>query len=85
MITPICPHTLTQRPVVLPRSSRASRCACCPREGEAQLDVDGRGSCPLERGDRVLVSCSEHPARFVVSPLRSRFDVLRAKLRWGAA
>ncbi|HEX2485496.1 MAG TPA: NAD(+)/NADH kinase [Myxococcota bacterium] len=84
VITPICPHTLTQRPVVLPRSSRVEM-RVLPREGIGELHVDGRASCPLERGDRVHVACSEHPARFVISPLRSRFDVLRAKLHWGAA
>ena len=84
LITPICPHTLTQRPVVLPRTSRVEM-RVLPREGIGHLHVDGRASCPLEHGDRVLVSCSEHPARFVISPLRSRFDVLRAKLHWGAA
>jgi NAD+ kinase len=82
VITPICPHTLTQRPVVLPRSSRVEM-RVFPREGEAQLNVDGRASCALRAGDRVLVAGSEHAAHFVVSPHRSRFDVLRAKLRWG--
>jgi NAD+ kinase len=82
VITPICPHTLTQRPVVLPRGARVEM-HVFPRQGEAQLNVDGRASCPLRRGDRVAVRASEHPAHFVVSPQRSRFDVLRAKLRWG--
>jgi NAD+ kinase len=82
VITPICPHTLTQRPVVLPRTSRVEM-HVFPRQGEAQLNVDGRAICALGRGDRVTVRGSEHPAHFVVSPQRSRFDVLRAKLRWG--
>jgi NAD+ kinase len=82
VITPICPHTLTQRPVVLPGTSRVEM-RVFPREAEAQLDVDGRESARLRRGDRVLVAGSEHPASFVVSPARSRFDVLRTKLRWG--
>ena len=82
MITPICPHTLTQRPVVLPRDCRVELRAF-PREGEAQLTVDGRASCALRPGDRVLVQGSQHAAHFVVSAERTRFDVLRAKLRWG--
>jgi NAD+ kinase len=82
VVTPISPHTLTQRPVVLPRSARLEL-RVFPREGEAQLDVDGRGSCALQRGDVVKVQSSAYPAHFVVSPERSRFDVLRHKLRWG--
>jgi len=83
VITPICPHTLTQRPVVLPRTSRVEM-RVLPREGTGQLHVDGRAHCPLERGDVVRVACCAEPAEFVISPLRSRFDVLRAKLHWGA-
>jgi NAD+ kinase len=54
VITPICPHTLTQRPVVLPRTSRVEM-RVFPREGTAQLTVDGHASCALQRGDRVHV------------------------------
>jgi NAD kinase len=68
--------------VVLPRECRVEL-RPSPREGEALLNVDGRASCAVRRGDRVLVRGSEHPAHFVVSPERSRFDVLRSKLRWG--
>ena len=83
VVTPICPHTLTQRPLVLPES------ACLtvevrPREGGAQLTVDGQVGARLEGGDVVQLSVSAHPAHFVVSPFRSRFDVLRTKLGWGA-
>jgi len=83
VLTPICPHTLTQRPIVLPCESRIE-IKVAPREGHAQLTVDGQDGLPLERGDRVQVRRSDHPVHFVVSPFRSRFDVLRAKLRWGA-
>lgn len=83
VVTPICPHTLTQRPLVLPSTCRVELVAL-PRAGEALLNVDGRAGCTLRRGDRVHVRGSAHPAHFVVSPERSRFDVLRAKLHWGA-
>jgi NAD+ kinase len=81
--TPICPHTLTHRPLVLPETSRLE-IEVRPRDGGAQLTVDGQVGARLESGDRVEVEVSSHPAQFVVSPFRSRFDVLRTKLGWGA-
>jgi len=84
VLTPICPHGLSQRPVVLPDTSRIEM-HVFPREGTAQLTLDGQVAVTLETGDRVLVEASEHPAHFVVSPFRSRFDVLRTKLGWGVA
>lgn len=83
VLTPICPHTLTQRPIVLPPTA-CVEARVILREGRAQLTVDGQEGWTLEHGDRVTVRRSEHPVQFVVSPFRSRFDVLRSKLRWGA-
>jgi NAD+ kinase len=83
VVTPICPHTLTQRPLVLPDDAQLT-IEIRPRDGGAQLTVDGQVGVRLEGGDRVQVEVSAHPAHFVVSPFRSRFDVLRTKLGWGA-
>jgi NAD+ kinase len=83
VVTPICPHTLTQRPLVLPETARLE-IEVRPRDGGAQLTIDGQIGTRLEGGDHVHVSVSAHPAHFVVSPFRSRFDVLRTKLGWGA-
>jgi NAD+ kinase len=83
VVTPICPHTLTQRPLVLPDTAQLT-IEVRPREGGAQLTVDGQVGARLEGGDLVQVEVSAHPAHFVVSPFRSRFDVLRTKLGWGA-
>jgi NAD+ kinase len=84
VLTPICPHALAQRPLVLPDSTRLA-VVVSPREGTAHLTVDGQLGVSLEDGDRIEVAASEHPALFVASPFRSRFDVLRTKLGWGAA
>jgi NAD+ kinase len=83
VLTPICPHTLTQRPIVLPETARLE-IHSLPREGDAQLTVDGQTGLTLASGDRVIVAASERPVHFVVDPYRSRFDVLRTKLGWGA-
>jgi NAD+ kinase len=83
VLTPICPHSLTQRPLVLPDSAVVEVIAH-PRGGEVLLSVDGQEGAPLHDGDRVVVQRSEHPTLLVVPPQRSRFEVLRTKLRWGA-
>jgi NAD+ kinase len=82
VLTPICPHALTQRPLVLPDSA-AIEVVVHPRGGEVQLAIDGQEGAPLHEGDRVAVRRSEHPALLLVPPSRSRFEVLRSKLRWG--
>jgi NAD+ kinase len=83
VLTPVCPHTLSQRPIVLPATASVEARVVL-REGSAQLTVDGQEGLTLQDGDRITVCRSDHPAQFVVSPYRSRFDVLRSKLRWGA-
>jgi len=82
VVTPICPHALTQRPLVLPDAATLE-IAVHAKDGTAQLTLDGQVGVALEDGDRVRVAASGNPARFVVSPFRSRFEVLRTKLGWG--
>jgi len=84
VLTPICPHALTQRPLVLP-DSVTLEIEVHPKDGTAQLTLDGQVGVALEDGDRVRVAASRHPAHFVVSPFHSRFEVLRTKLGWGQA
>jgi NAD+ kinase len=82
LLTPICPHALTQRPLVLPDSA-VIEVVVHPRGGEVQLAVDGQEGALLVEGDRVWVQRSEHPTLLLVPPQRTRFEVLRTKLRWG--
>jgi NAD+ kinase len=83
VMTPICPHALAQRPLVLADTTKLV-VTVFPREGAAHLTVDGQLGLALEAGDRIEIAVSEHPAHFIASPFRSRFDVLRTKLGWGA-
>ena len=83
VLTPICPHTLTQRPLVLPRTCNVEIRVHNPRGGRVQLTVDGQVGCELREGDCVTVRRSEHPARLLAPPGRNLFEVMRAKLRWG--
>jgi NAD+ kinase len=82
MLTPIAPHTLTNRPVVIPGSSEVH---LRPKmEGnEVYVTFDGQSGFPLQAGDLVSVRCAPHPLRIVKSSQRTYFDVLREKLKWG--
>ena len=82
ILTPICPHTLTQRPLVLP-DDRAVEVELCSSE-DAMLTLDGQVGIPLHPGDRVKIVRSSHPARFAVVPGHDYFETLRTKLGWGA-
>ena len=82
VLTPICPHTLTQRPLVLPDHYRIEILVTDTRGGEVHLTVDGQVGVELEQGDRVIASRSAHPALLLVSPHRSalRRDAREAAL-----
>jgi NAD+ kinase len=82
VLTPICPHSLTQRPLVVPMNSEVE--LVVGTQGEAaSLTVDGQEGIAVEDGDRVLFRRSPHPVEIVTSPFRNRYEILRAKLRWG--
>jgi NAD+ kinase len=83
VITPICPHTLSQRPLVLPQSAALELRVLDTRGGEVALTVDGQAGAELQDGDRVQIRRSEHPTSIVSSPLLNPFELLRTKLRWG--
>jgi NAD+ kinase len=80
--TPICPHTLAVRPVVVP-SSAIIRVEVLSREAEMVLTVDGRAGGRLQTGDRVITHSAEHPVRLIRFPGQAFFSVLRHKLKWG--
>ncbi|MEN8183475.1 MAG: NAD(+)/NADH kinase [Myxococcota bacterium] len=82
LLNPICPHDLSQRPVVLPDTMALELRA---RGGEgARLTVDGQEGQELAPGDSVRVRRADRPLRLVVSPEHDRFEILRSKLGWGS-
>jgi NAD+ kinase len=81
VLTPICPHTLTQRPIVLSAGVEVE-IAVRSRE-EVQLTIDGQAGTTLREGDGVRVRRSPDPVHLIVSPFRTRFEILRQKLQWG--
>jgi NAD+ kinase len=82
VITPICPHTLTQRPLVVADRSRIS-IEVIESQGELLLSLDGQTSSPLQTGDRVEVERGKTRTWLVRNPEVDFFGILREKLRWG--
>ena len=84
VITPIAPHTLTNRPVVIPGSEVIEvRPLFDTSDDEIYVTYDGHTGYPLQRGDAVRVRKSEWRLRLIKAPARSYFEVLREKLKWG--
>jgi len=81
IITPICPHTLTQRPIVVPDSQVIN--IVLLNNANVYLSLDGQTGVPLSRGDRVQVKQSPNRVLLVRNPQLDFFGILRAKLRWG--
>ncbi|MHB2026252.1 MAG: NAD(+)/NADH kinase [Elusimicrobiota bacterium] len=86
LVAPICPHTLAQRPLVLPESSLL-RLRIIQRGGHdaprTLLSVDGQISHELRIGDEILVKKWDKPLRLLLPRKKSFYDILRRKLRWG--
>jgi NAD+ kinase len=82
IITPVSPHALTNRPLVLRGDSEIEIVVKNTQEG-AFLTVDGQTGVEIQGGDRIVCRKSEHQVRLFRMTQRTFFDVLRAKLKWG--
>jgi NAD+ kinase len=82
VITPICPHTLSNRPLVVPDDVEFELVLKTPKE-EVALTLDGQVGVPLEYEDRVVVHKSSTTFNLIQAHTRNYFDVLRNKLKWG--
>jgi NAD+ kinase len=82
VITPICPHTLSLRPLVVPATSLLELTLQSERE-EVFLTLDGQEGAALADRDRVLIRRSDATACLVRTTGRSFYESLRDKLRWG--
>jgi NAD+ kinase len=85
LLTPIAPHTLTNRPVVIAGSSRVHIRPIMDEDDEVFVTFDGQSGFPLRPNDLVSVRRAPTPVRIVKSSSRSYYDVLREKLKWGGA
>jgi NAD+ kinase len=83
LLSPISPHTLSNRPMVL-RPDAVVRIVIARREQDALLTVDGQEGTALAGGDIIEVRQGRSPVSLVRAPNRTYYDVLRSKLGWGA-
>lgn len=80
-ITPICPHTLTNRPLILPATNQVR---VLLRSGdEVMLTVDGQVGSAMREGDELICTRSEKPIELIQPGSTTFFDILRQKLKWG--
>ncbi|MFQ5877629.1 MAG: NAD(+)/NADH kinase [Acidobacteriota bacterium] len=82
LIAPICPHTLTMRPLVVSERSRVE-IVLRTDNAETYLTLDGQVGFPMKVGDRVSVRRSRSPVLMVRSRRKDYFELLRHKLHWG--
>jgi NAD+ kinase len=84
VLTPIAPHTLTHRPIVIPASEIIEVRPNVEAAGDdIYVTYDGQSGYPLRQGDVVRICRSTRTLRLVKAPARSYFELLREKLKWG--
>jgi NAD+ kinase len=85
VITPICPHMLTNRPLVVSDESKVELRLRAAREVDVYAALDGQETFAFADDDRVVVSGSPRRLKLVKAPGRDYYEVLRTKLKWGEA
>jgi len=83
IINPICPHTLTNRPVIFPETSDL-QITLWSKESGATVTLDGQESYRISSGDVMTIRKSKYYTRLVLSPHRGYGEILRSKLGWGS-
>lgn len=82
LLTPIAPHMLTNRPIVIPADSEVRVAPAMADHDEVFVTFDGQSGHPLEPGDVISIVRADRQLRLVRARTRTYFDVLRQKLKW---
>jgi NAD+ kinase len=82
VLTPIAPHMLTNRPIVIPSASLVRVQPTMAERDELYVTFDGQAGYQLEAGDEVRIRCADRRVRLLRPSSRSYFEVLRQKLKW---
>jgi NAD+ kinase len=82
VVTPICPHTLTNRPLVIPDSAKIE-IEFKSEDDSVFLTFDGQVGIELAKGDLIKISKAPEKLHLVRPSIKSYFEILRSKLKWG--
>ncbi len=82
LLTPIAPHMLTNRPIVIPASSEVRVSPATTGQEEVYVTFDGQSGHAIEANDVICITRAERALRLIGAPTRTYFDVLREKLKW---
>ncbi len=82
LLSPICPHTLTNRPIILPVESTVT-VTLRSEQSDAYVTLDGQIGLPFLENDVARIEKSGYTVPMVKSPFKDYFEVLRTKLKWG--
>jgi NAD+ kinase len=82
ILTPISPHTLTHRPLIVPGKTEID-VTLTSRDDGAMATLDGQVAVAITQGDTVAIQISQQRTRLIRFPESNYYDVLREKLKWG--
>jgi NAD+ kinase len=82
VLTPIAPHMLTNRPIVIPAGSVVRVQPMMDERDELYVTFDGQAGYQLQAGDEIRICCADRRLRLLRPSSRSYFEVLRQKLKW---
>jgi NAD+ kinase len=82
LITPICPHALTNRPLLIPDRATVEF-TLESEDSDVQLTLDGQVGCALNSFDQVVITKAPDQVLFIKSPFKDYFQILRTKFKWG--
>ena len=83
LLTPIAPHTLTNRPIVIPAAAAVRVQPLVEERDEIYVTFDGQAGFKVQAGDEIRICRAERMLRLIKPSTRSYFEVLRTKLKWG--
>jgi NAD+ kinase len=81
LLSPICPFTLTNRPLIVPDTSTI-RLQLAEKSTDIRLTFDGQVGVEIDERDTIIVTKGPHPVQMIALPDQEYFDVLKAKLKW---
>jgi NAD+ kinase len=84
LVTPICPFTLTNRPLIVSDSS-SIKIKLARRSADIMLTFDGQVGMPIDDRHTIVICKDPRPVKMIVLPDRHYFDVLKTKLRWSGS